>query len=227
MLRGTFFPPPSRPPSGSTKGSAIVPCCLHASLLVRFGLLPSLHHHLGSPGDPRPRTGRSKTKATTRSRDGRVGWRDVALAMLCSEPQIRLWRPLWIKWLCGTHLSIGGRSSWRSQLLRKSMLGPYKWRLPFCGYIYWAIRLFTGSTIHHPAPTAHPRFLPASCCPGYNGFFGYLRLAAFVCLCLVSALCPIGLLLATARTSVPRSRFEPMPTTAASSPRDLGSSYRA
>lgn len=54
-----------------------------------------------------------------RSRDGRVGWRDVALAMLCSEPQILWWRPLWIKWLCGTHLSIGGRSSWRSQLLRK------------------------------------------------------------------------------------------------------------
>ncbi|KAH9000452.1 hypothetical protein EDB92DRAFT_1985212 [Lactarius akahatsu] len=173
-----------------------------------------------------------------RSRDGRVGWRDVALAMLCSEPQIRWWRPLWIKWLCGTHLSIGGRVVLAVTIAAQeachttNVQGPGKWRLPFCGYIYWAIRLFTGSSIRRPPRILSSFLLPAALAMAASAMLLYLwswlpatwrRLFVWV----LYPPCPIGLLVATPRTSAPRSRFGPLPSTAASSPRDLGSSYRA
>ncbi|KAH9074765.1 hypothetical protein EDB83DRAFT_2653555 [Lactarius deliciosus] len=180
-LTGTFFPPPS----GSTKGSAIVPCCLHASLLVRFGVLPSLHH-LGSPGDPRqPVKVQFRSGHVTDVSDkvavwyASFNWRTVVLAVTIAAQEA-----------CHT-TNVQGLDPPSARATT-----PGKWRLTLCGYIYWAIRLFTGSSIQHPASTAHPRFLPASCCPGFYGGFcegdtplvsrvGHL--AAFVCLCLVSS----------------------------------------
>lgn len=39
---------------------------------------------------------------------------------------------------------------------------PGKWRLPFCGYIYWAIRLFAGSSIRRPTRILSSFLLPAA-----------------------------------------------------------------
>ncbi|KAH9066816.1 hypothetical protein EDB87DRAFT_1720799, partial [Lactarius vividus] len=197
-------------PSHSTKGFTIVPCCLHAPLLVRIGTLLSQHHHLGSPAtlanasvdqNPRPKhASRSKFSSST------------------SAWPFRLWRSLWISG-CVVRIfqladgRLGGHNCCarfgKRHVTRRTCKA---WTLsvsqPLASGGCPSAGIYTGPFVHllGPAPGVQRAFsvlscflLPSAMASVKRSSSDLWRLSGHICI----ILCPIGFLLATARTSAP------------------------